>query len=406
MEKIFHFGRKYIPSPIFNFFQPVYHYLIAILGTLIYRFPSRNIRVIGVTGTKGKSTTTEIINAILEKAGYKTALSNTIRYKIGNESFPNMFKMSMPGRFFVPRLMRKAIEAKCDFVILEMTSQGVLQYRHKFIELDSLVFTNLSPEHIESHGSYEKYRDAKLELARLITKSHKRPRVIVVNGDDIESEKFLKEEAEIKRVFDIKNIIVNSPLPGEFNLYNVQAAVTLTEALGISNEIIKEAVENFKEVKGRVEEINVGQKFKVIVDYAHTADSMEKLYKTFERSRKICIFGATGGGRDKWKRKEMGKIADLYCDEIILTDDDSYDENPEEITKEIALGIKNKIPKIMVDRREAIRAGIRRAQENDVVLITGKGTDPFLMGPNGKKIPWSDAEVTTEELKNYLGSTE
>ncbi len=402
MEKILHVGRKTIPQPIFNFFQPFYHYLMAIVSALIYGFPSRKIKIVGVTGTKGKSTTTEIINAILEEAGYRTAVSNTIRYKINKESFDNKFKMSMPGRFFVQRLIRKAVAEKCDYLVLEMTSQGVLQYRHKFIELDALVFTNLSPEHIEAHGSYEKYRDAKLEIARQLSRSSKRPRIIVANIDDKESEKFLAVEADIKKIFSLKDEVPSSPLPGEFNRYNVLAATTLCRALGIGEGIIKNSVENFKEVKGRVEKINEGQNFTIIVDYAHTADSMEKLYKTFENSRKICVFGATGGGRDKWKRSEMGKIADTYCEEIILTDDDSYDENPLEIAKNIAEGIKNKTPKIIIDRREAIKEALKLARENDTVLITGKGSDAFLMGRDGSKIPWNDAEITREELRKNI----
>jgi UDP-N-acetylmuramoyl-L-alanyl-D-glutamate--2,6-diaminopimelate ligase len=368
----------------------IYHYFWAILSVLFFGFPSKQIKVIGVTGTKGKSTTTEIISAILEEAGYKTAVSNTIRNK-----------MSMPGRSFVQRFIRKAVNTECDFVILEMTSQGVLQYRHKFIDLNALVFTNLSPEHIEAHGSYEKYRDAKLELGKLLGKSSKRPRILVVNGDDRESENFLKFETDIKKTFDLRDALP-SPLPGEFNQYNVAGAVTLCRALGISEEIIRKSVANFKEVKGRVEYVNEGQNFKVIVDYAHTADSMEKLYRTFPNQRKICIFGATGGGRDKWKRPEMGKVADQYCDEIILTDDDSYDENPLDIANEIKTGIRNKKSKIIVDRKEAIREGLKLAKENDLVLITGKGTDAFLRGPNGKKTSWNDAEITREELRKII----
>lgn len=377
----------------------IYHYLWALGSSIFYGFPSKKIKVIGVTGTKGKSTTVEIINAILEEAGFKTALSNTIRYKIDKESTPNIFKMSMPGRFFIQKLIRKAVVANCDYLVLEMTSQGVLQHRHRFIELDALVFTNLSPEHIESHGSYEKYRDAKLEIAEALSKSSKRPRIIVANADDVESEKFLNFPVEIKKSFSLKDYNLKTPLPGEFNKYNALGAATLARALGMDEKIIDRAVENFKEVKGRVEKIEAGQNFTVIVDYAHTADSMEKLFQTFPNQRKICVFGATGGGRDKWKRKEMGKIADQYCDEIILTDDDSYDENPLDIANEIKEGITNNIPKIIVDRKEAIKEGLKLAEPNDVVLIVGKGTDAFLMGPNGKKTPWSDASITRDLLR-------
>ena len=390
--------RQYIPTHIFTFFQPFYHYKLSLLAAIFYCFPSRKIKVIGVTGTKGKSTTTEIINAILEKTGYKTALSNTIRYKIGSQSTPNKFKMSMPGRFFIQKFIRQAVNEKCDYIILEMTSQGVAQYRHKFIELDALVFTNLSPEHIESHGSYKKYRDAKLEIAKELSKSNKRPRIIIVNDDDKESEKFLAFPADIKKKFNI-NENIETPLMGEFNKYNVLGAVTLCRELGIKEDIIEKAIINFKEVPGRVESIDCGQDFKVIVDYAHTTDSLEKLYRTFP-GRKICVLGGTGGGRDSWKRNEMGRVADQYCDEIILTDEDPYDEDPQKIVADVNEGIKNRKVKIIMDRRQAIREALKMARTDDAVLITGKGTDPYIMGPRGSKTPWSDATVAKEELLN------
>lgn len=396
--------RSQIPSKVFSFFQPAYHYFFSITGAILYRFPSRQIKIIAVTGTKGKSSTTEIANAILEEAGYKTALSNTIRFKIADNSEDNMYKMSMPGRFFVQRFIRKAVKAKCDYIVLEMTSQGTMQYRHKFLDLNALVFTNLSPEHIESHGSYENYVQAKLEIAKELSRSAKRPRIMVVNGDDKENLKFLAFDSEVKKSFTIKDKIPETQLIGEFNKYNVLAAVTLARCLSINEEIIKKAVANFKGIPGRVQFIDCGQDFQVVVDYAHTADSMEKLYKAFDKNRKICVFGATGGGRDKWKREEMGKIADTYCDEIILTDDDSYDEDTSKILEDVARGIKNKVPSIIVDRRQAITEAMKKTQSGDIVLITGKGTDPYLMGPNGTKTPWSDAKIAKEILEK-LGST-
>ena len=183
--------KKYIPENLFTFFAPAYHYIIATISALIYGFPSRKIKVIGVTGTKGKSTTTEILSSILEEAGYKTAVSNTIRHKIDNESIDNKFKMSMPGKFFIQSFIRKAVNAKCDYVILEMTSQGTMQYRHKFVYLDSFIFTNISPEHLDSHGSYENYINAKVKIACEMIKSNKKNKTIIANMDDKESARFL-----------------------------------------------------------------------------------------------------------------------------------------------------------------------------------------------------------------------
>lgn len=397
LEKTLNVSRRIIPKSVFNLFQPIYHYSLSFVGAVIYGFPSRKINIIAVTGTKGKSTTTEIINAVLEQAGFKTAVSNTIRIKIGNDSKPNMYKMSMPGRFFMQSFIKKAADTGCDYIIMEMTSQGVLNYRHKFIELNSLVFTNLSPEHIESHGSYENYRDSKLKIAELLSRSSKRPRTIIANVDDKESEKFLAFEAENKLTFSlIKDI--NTPLIGDFNKYNASAAYTLCKAIGVDENIVKKTISEFSEVPGRVQYINEGQDFNVIVDYAHTTDSLEKLYKAFPNKRNICVLGGTGGGRDTWKRAEMGKIADKYCQEVILTNEDPYDEDPDEIVKHVAQGIVEKKPRIIMDRREAIAEAIKLARTGDNILITGKGTDPYIMGANGSKLPWSDSRIASEEL--------
>ncbi|MES2216708.1 MAG: UDP-N-acetylmuramoyl-L-alanyl-D-glutamate--2,6-diaminopimelate ligase [Patescibacteria group bacterium] len=416
MEKILRTGEKLIPRRLYNFFQPIYHWKLALLGALIYRFPSKKIKVIGVTGTKGKSSTVEIINAILEEAGYKTALTNTIRFKIDDNSDRNMYKMSMPGRFFMQSFIRRAVQAQCEYAVLEMTSQGAFFYRDRFIDLDAFVFTNLSPEHIEAHGSYENYINEKVGIARRLGKSSKKDRTLVVNGDDKESGRFLQAKADRKITYKLKDAEpyeikkegidftwsgkrIHSPLSGLFNLYNILAAITVAKSQNVSDEVIVRAIEKFKDIPGRVQKIEAGQDFEVIVDYAHTTDSMEKLFQTFPNSRKICVFGSTGGGRDTWKRPEMGSVADKYCDEIILTDDDSYDEDPHKIVQEIAKGITENKPTLLVDRREAIKKALRCAKSGDVVLLIGKGTDPYLMGPNGKKTPWSDAEIAREELQ-------
>jgi len=197
--------KKIIPIQVFEFFQPTYHYLLALAGAIIYRFPSRKIFVIQITGTKGKTSTAELVSAILEEAGFKTALLGTLRFKIGDKTEMNKFKMTMPGRFFVQQFLRKAVREKCDYVIIESTSQGVLQFRHKFIQSNTLIFTNLSPEHIESHGSYEKYREAKLEYVKALEKSNKKRKILVVNSDDKEAPHFLKNNIKEKYKYKIKD---------------------------------------------------------------------------------------------------------------------------------------------------------------------------------------------------------
>lgn len=408
--------KKIIPKGLFRKIQPTYHYLLSTTGAFFYRHPSRDMYVIGVTGTKGKSSTTEIINAILEKAGYKTALTNTIRFKIGETSERNLYKMSMPGRFFMQNFLYRAKKAGCTHVVLEMTSEGAKQFRHKWIDLDAFIFTNLSPEHIESHGSYEKYRDAKLSIAKLIETSKKKNKIIVVNNDDPEAFRFLAIQSEKKvpysldqaepysteennTFFTFKGIKVNTKLIGLFNIYNALAAASLAHTLGVSTEKIKEGIESVEGINGRVEKIDVGQNFDVIVDYAHTPDSLTKLYQAFPNQRKICVLGNTGGGRDKWKRPEMARIADEYCDHVILTNEDPYDEDPEKIVSEMKEVITQKPCTVIMDRREAIAKAVSMARLGNVVLISGKGTDPYIMGPRGSKLEWSDQNVAREELE-------
>lgn len=416
--------KKITPEKIFSW----YHFVLTLLAAIYYRFPAKNITVIGITGTKGKTTTSELVNTILEQAGFKTALASTLRFKLDDESKRNMLKMTMPGRFFLQQFLAKAVLANCDYAIIEMTSEGARFYRHKFVYLNALVFTGITPEHIESHGSYEKYRQAKLTIVKALASSPKSNKILVINKDSKDAEHFLKIQTDKKIVFgeetgkpytvsengiefSFANEVIKSKLTGSFNLYNLLASTSLTKALGISPKIIKQAIENFDGVLGRMQIINTTapevrgkQKFLVIVDYAHTPESLEKVYKTYPTRKKICVLGGTGGGRDHWKREVMGSIVDNHCDEIILTDEDPYDEDPMAIVEDIATGIKTKEFTTIMDRRQAINHAITSASktEGSVVLITGKGTDPYIMGPDGNKIPWDDATVAKEELELVL----
>ena len=423
MENILRKIKKLVPKKVFAVFQPIYHYKLSLLGAIRYGFPARQIKVVFVTGTKGKSSTTEFTNAMLETAGKKTALLSTIRFKIGDESRPNKFKMTTPGRFFVQKFLRDAVDAGCRYAVIEMSSEAAKQYRHKFINFDALIFTNISPEHIESHGSYAKYLAAKLSLAKALEKSKKPEKIIVVNGDDPESEKFLDIKVPVKieykiadaKPYDLKengstfNLFgkeTHTALPGIFNIYNILAAANYCYTQGVTREQMQTAIKNLREIKGRVQKIEAGQIFTVVVDYAHTADSLKNLYEAFPSSYKIGILGNTGGGRDVWKRPEMAKVADKYCDEIILTDEDPYDDDPEKIVTDMKIAIEKKPCTIIMDRREAIHTACQRAydlnRKDVVVLITGKGTDPYIMRANGQKEIWSDATVVEEELKKII----
>lgn len=424
MEHALRILRMLVPKKIFRVLQPAYHSLLATLGAIRYAFPSRKIYVIGVTGTKGKSTVTELISAILEEAGYTTALSNSIRFKVAGDSVPNTYKMSMPGRFFIQKFLSRAVAEDCGFAVIEMTSEGARLHRHKHVMLDALVYTNLAPEHIESHGSFEAYRDAKLSLRDALATSEKPQRVIVANKDDAHGAMFLDVPDSVeKRPYSLKQaephasndrgslltfegVSIHSPLVGTFNIYNILAAATFARHVGVHVDVIKRAVEKLAIVKGRVERIEEGQNFSVFVDYAHTSDSLEQLYKAFPNDRKICVLGNCGGGRDTWKRPAMAKIAEQYCHEIILTNEDPYDEDPDAIVQEMVAGLTEKEPTIIMDRRMAIRHALSRAENHDVVLVTGKGTDPYIMGKKGSKTPWSDERVVREELRAMLKKTE
>lgn len=420
MEQLLRTIEKRIPKKVYSFFQPYYHLLLAVTGTVLYRKPSRHLYVIGVTGTKGKSSTTEFVNSILEAASKKTAILSTIRFKVGEQSTPNKYKMTMPGRFFTQKFLHDAVAAKCDYAIIEMTSEGARFFRHLGIEMDALIFTNLSPEHIESHGSFENYKKAKLRLIERLAKSKKPSRVSIANTDNKHGFSFLIHTVEKNRGYSLKDIEIISetdtastilykgqeltvPLPGKFNISNALAAIALAEELRIPFETIKNGVESLKQIRGRVERISCGQNFTVIVDYAHTDESLRSLYSAFLSSRKIAVLGSTGGGRDSWKRPVLGKIADEYCDEIIVTNEDPYDEDPMKIIHEVASGATSHSPTIILDRRKAIAYAFSLAKEGDTVLITGKGTDPYIMGPAGTREVWDDAEVAREELEKVVG---
>jgi UDP-N-acetylmuramoyl-L-alanyl-D-glutamate--2,6-diaminopimelate ligase len=421
MEKLLRIFKKLIPQKIWKFIEPAYHYSLASIGAILYRFPSKKIKVVGVTGTKGKSSVVEILHQILTEAGYKTASMSTICFRLGGKVYPNLFKMTMPGRFFIQKFIREAVKGNCQFVILEMTSEGTKQFRHKFIDLDALIFTNLAPEHIESHGGYENYREAKLKIADSLAMSSKKKKFMVANADDKEfglffdrakpakpvpfslkdGEQYLITEDKI--IFHFNETEIVAHIRGLFNLYNLLAAAKCAEAFGVKSEKIKSAIEKINVIPGRAETIKSGD-IELVIDYAHTPDSLKAIYQTFPQKNKICVLGNTGGGRDTWKRPIMGEIANSFCTKVILTNEDPYDEDPNKIVSEMAKSISKEKLIIEMDRRKAISTAIREASfaSNSVVIITGKGTDPYIMEADGKKIPWSDKEVAKQELEKFL----
>jgi len=388
--------KKFIPPFLISW----YHFALAFLGAVIFRFPSKKLKVIGVTGTNGKTTVTEMISKIFEEAGHKIALANSIRFKIDKKEWLNEMRMTMPGRFKIQKFLRQAVDSGCQYVVLEVTSEGIKQYRHKFIDFDVAVFTNLAPEHIEAHGSFEKYRETKGKLFQATKETH------IINIDDENAEYFLQFPARKKYTYGLnrgdinfKNIQFKLHLMGNFNIYNSLAAICVGFSQGISLETCKSTLEKIKGIPGRMELV-ISEPFKVFVDYAFTPNALEKVYQTLSnlKPKLICVLGACGGGRDKWKRPALGSLAARYCDEVIVTNEDPYDEDPMEIINQVASGAGEKAKKIL-DRREAIREALKLARPGDIVVTTGKGCEPSICVAGGKKIPWDDRQVVKEEFK-------
>ncbi|MBI2035541.1 MAG: UDP-N-acetylmuramoyl-L-alanyl-D-glutamate--2,6-diaminopimelate ligase [Candidatus Liptonbacteria bacterium] len=421
MEKILGISRKIIPRPIFEFFQPAYHMLLAWAAALWYGFPSRKIKVIGVTGTKGKSTVVYLIAKLFEGAGESVASIGSLGYKIKSQEWPNTAENTMPGRFKLQKFLWNAKRAKVKYVVLEVTSEGIKQFRDFGINFDCAIFTNLEPEHIERHGSFENYYKAKQKLFKKTKNIH------LINKGDPYSNLFSGFPAKTKIFYsneDVRGLRHN--FLGFFNEWNIAAAVAAVQIYGISLARIKPVLENMPPPPGRLQEIKADQNFRVFIDYAHTPNSLRNVYETLRKEfaiskskklspelvegmpRLICVLGAAGGNRDKWKRPEFGKIAAEYCDEIILTNEDPYDETPEKIIEEIFSGIhqvqssKFKVQKL-VDRGEAIKKALEMAREDDIVIITGKGSETSIREAGDRKIPWSDKNVIMELLQQLRG---
>ncbi len=409
--------KKIVKKLVPHFLLDWYHLGMAFLGALVFRFPSRKLIVIGVTGTSGKSSTVDFISRILEASGKKVASASTVRFKIGDKERKNNLKMTMPGRFAVQQFLRQAVSQKCQYAVIEVTSEGIRQHRHRFIHFNTAVFTNLTPEHIESHGGFENYRTEKLKLFKATKNIH------VLNLDDTNINFFVEIPAEKKYTFGIKNSDADVraeeitasqsglafkvqdmgftlQVLGQFNVYNALAAICVAKAQGISLEVCRQALAGVQGIPGRMEVVS--REPLVVVDYAHTPEQLENVYKSFKGKKLICVLGSCGGGRDKWKRPVLGKLAQQYCQEIVITNEDPYDEDPLEIMQQVAGGIDpDQQPnhyRMVMDRKEAIQGALAMAKAEDAVIITGKGSETLMCLANGKKIDWSDAQIAKEAL--------
>lgn len=469
MDKLLHIIKRFIPVKLFKAAQPAYHFLLAWFASMIYRNPSEKLIVIGVTGTTGKTTSTYLIAKLLAGAGFKVGYTSTALFSDGEREWLNDKKMTMPGRLFTQQLLARMAKNGCQYAVVETTSEGTRQFRHRFISYDVLIFTGLYPEHIESHGSFEKYRQAKgtlfAHLKNCKTKyvdDRKRvyrtesslkkielnrvKKTIVANLDDEHAEYFLNfwaeeklgygqrimndelriKNKEIKLIgygdinvsnqgvsFSAQETEIKLKLLGEFNATNAMNAVCVGLNQGLPLDRIRGALEKVSGVPGRLERIDSGQDFTVIVDYAFEPTAVSKLYaavKDLPHNRIIHLLGSAGGGRDISRRPVLGKIAGEKADIVIVTNEDPYDDPPDIIIDQVALGAEKAGKKLefdlfkVLERREAIRKALDLAKTGDLVLITGKGSEQAICAANGEKISWDDRQVVREELKRHLNS--
>ncbi len=418
--------KKFIPKIVLN----GYHYSLAILAKIFYNNPSQKMIIIGVTGTAGKSSTSYFITQILNTNGIKTGLTSTTLFNDGQREWLNDKKMTMLGRMQTQKMLRNMLRNKCAVAVIETSSQGIEQYRHIGINYDFLVFTNLYPEHIEAHGSFENYKQAKGKLFKALKNNKtktlkpfgKIKKTIIINNDDKYANYFLNFSADKKIIYGLKqgdmtwrDFKLN--LLGEYNKYNVLASIAVARELNINEDNIKNSITKLKPLPGRLEFITNKLDINIIVDYAFEPQAVTKLYETInniKHNKIIHVLGSTGGGRDKARRVKLGKLASEKADIIIVTNEDPYDEEPMDIINEVASGALNKkINKkentkyqildtkylyTILDRREAIKKALTLAQAGDLVLITGKGAEQAMVIKNNKHISWDDRMVVREEL--------
>jgi len=428
--------KKIIPQSIKN----TYHLFQAILANIWFGFPSRKLKVIGVTGTNGKTTTVQMIARILEDAGYRVAVASTINFKIGSLEWVNDTKFTTFSSFKLQEFLKKAADAGCEYAIVEVTSHALDQNRAWGLGFSVAVITNITREHLDYHKTMEGYAKAKEKLFAMAAKN--KNGVAVVNLGMEKAGVFLKYETREKygyflesqkpkaksqthnaklKIIGAKNIQLNIQntkyeildtkfqlnLPGEFNIENSLAAACVGLSQEISLENISEALEKIKGVPGRMERIENDRGIEIIVDYAVTPDSLEKLYKYLDGIRKsgnsiFAVFGSCGE-RDRGKRPIMGEIVASHADYCIVTNEDPYGEDPQQIIDEVFSGAlkhkkENKSAWRIFDRREAIKKALQMAKPGDIAVVTGKGAEE-IMAVGDKRLLWNDPTVIREILQ-------
>ena len=417
--------RKSLPPGTVRILEEAYRKGRVKLISARYGNPARGLQVIAVTGTNGKTTTVNFVNEILKEAGYKTAMFSTALIEIAGKTQLNDLNATVGTTQRMQQFFVGAKKAGVDFVVLEITSHALAQHKLDSVPILAAVMTNLTQDHLDYHKTMQAYAAAK---GRLFAKA---PQYIVLNRDDewfeffdkypasgqkitygtheeaeakIEYVKLYKKGTEATVVIDHQTKLdLATALPGRYNVYNMTAAAATAYVLGIKLRDIVEGVANLEGIPGRFEHVAAGKDYDVIVDYAHTPDALEKLLESagsIAKNRIILVFGATGD-RDKGKRPLMGQIAAKHADRIILTDEESYNEDPAAIRQQVRAGIEAagagaKLTEI-ADRHEAIAKALSIARKNDMILITGMGHERYRI-VNGQRLPWNDGDVVREIL--------
>jgi UDP-N-acetylmuramoyl-L-alanyl-D-glutamate--2,6-diaminopimelate ligase len=426
----------------------LYHKFLAHLAAIYYRNPSKEMLVIAVTGTKGKTSTLNFLWHVLTAGGYKVGLISTANIKIGDEELMNWYHMTMPGRFLLQRLLRKIKDGGCDIALVEATSEGIKNGRHIGLYYDMAVFTNLFPEHLAAHGgSFENYKKAK---GILFENLHKLPakkwydkvtkeeinlqKTIVANSDTDSSEYFLSFIADKKISygmdsgehratnvmqnskgvsFDLADLYLSIPIIGVFNVYNALPAILIARELSVSEVNIEKGLSNCTVIPGRMELIDEGQDYTAIVDYAHEGVSMRLALeaavaaKRTSTNKVIAVYGAEGGGRDLGKRVTMSKATAELADYAIVTLSDPFDADPEEINKDLVSKLEsfgmiyNQNIFDYIDRSIAIAKAVSLAREGDVILFASKGAEQTIMFKD-KIIPWDDRAEVRRAIINKI----
>ena len=390
---------------------------LAVIVPYFYDYPARKMRIIGITGTNGKTTTSYLLKEIFTCAGLKVGLIGTIQNFIGEEKFP--VRNTTPNVIDLQKFLFKMIKSGVQVVVMEVSSHALAENRVAGVEFDTAIFTNLTQDHLDYHKTMENYLRAKTKLFDMVSRrGRKQNKTAIINIDDAASAEVLKHclckkitygmenisELEIKSdgmKFKLDDMNLNLHLTGLFNVYNVMAAVNTALAENIRADVIKDALENFKSVPGRFERIFADVPFEVIVDYAHTPDGVKNVLQTAAQICKgkiITVIGC-GGDRDNSKRPIMGKIASDLSDVVIITSDNPRTEDPEKILDEIEAGIDKKNYERVIDRRAAIFRAIELAKAGDIVLILGKGHENYQILSTGK-IHFDDREIALEAIQH------